>query len=558
MSDHDREAARARRAADRVAAHRWRLNRRGELISPPIRCRRGAWYLARARLPDGAVPTRLALRITFQRGDRSLGTRCLRLHPAGDDGHTAELLGWFETPARATRLRLGAPTSNVGAPVTEVALHEVAERDPKCHPLANVPRWATYRAPLAIRRIVLPSDLAELPPLLDGIEVQIVESPGSTTKLERLIHGAACVVDPRWARDLDLRLSDIERLASCSWLVLDLETTVRVLSSAGVADASTVTYASRHGLMSARVEYADVPTRGLALQDVVPFATLDERDRFRVRALKAGRAWKRYADETGFATLLSAETPWERRRGDVLSALRAVGGGEWVATDLPWLLAGRHGRLVAPRIAAHLLRMHLALPLADHLQYWNRWDSTSTVVRDIADLARRYPPLHAVRWALVDASQAHLGVMLLPSGATPARHLYICTGRIDVLDLHAGVPPEPMMIFMKWLAREARERTVWAERFLTGVAVTWQFDTADGLKYAVNYDAAPEPLADDPGMRLDVVRVRMAGEQGSQSSIGTGDALVLPDDEGLYGDRSLEFQEALTRHLRRIVERGGG
>ena len=87
-----------------------------------------------------------------------------------------------------------------------------------------------------------------------------------------------------------------------------------------------------------------MPTRGFALQDVVPYSVFDETPKtFRTRVLTANRSWKRYADDVGFATLLASETPWEERCGDVLSTARAIDGGQLMATDLPWLVAGKRG-----------------------------------------------------------------------------------------------------------------------------------------------------------------------------------------------------------------------
>ncbi len=284
-------------------------------------------------------------------------------------------------------------------------------------------------------------------------------------------------------------------------------------------------------------------TRGFALQDVVPYSWSDVAGQWGLRELRANRSWRRYADQAGFATLLSSETPWEAKHGDVLSAQRAVGGGELIATDLPWLVAGRFGPLVAPRLAAHLLRMHLAAPIEDHIQYWTRWDAGNVVVRDLADLARRYAGLQAVRWTDAPAGMARLGISLT-SGTQPAsRHTIIETGRIDAAGIHDGLPPEPMAIFMKWLARLVRESDKWARRHLADQIVTWQFDTADGRKYAANYDdlvAASLP----PGR---AVHVCLRLDDQPPPPRGT---IVLPADEGLLGDGSLAFQDNLTRRLR--------
>jgi hypothetical protein len=408
-----------------------------------------------------------------------------------------------------------------------------------------VPRWSTYAPPFALTRVLLPESLTPLADTLRGVDVHIC-APASPAQLADAVRGAACVLDPAWITELRLTLHDLENLAQDSWLLIDLATLAHVLAAAGAADVQVVTRADPHGLMSARVEYADVPTRGLALQDVVPYATLDDRGRFWLRGVRADRHWRAYADQTAFVTLLSSETPWARKHGDVLSAMRAVGRGELIATDLPWLVAGRHGPLVAPQLAEHLLRMHLGAPLDDHLQFWTRWDAPDTTVRDIADLPRRYPPLRTARWAATTPGVAHLGITCMPVAERITRHVMLCSGRIDPLAVHDGLPPEPMMILMKWLAREVREQTAWARQYLRGTAVTWQFDTAGGLKYAANYTAA----LSQPAPEVVPIRLRMPR---SADEAGNGPTIVLSDDEGLHGDRALAFQDTLIRHVRRVL-----
>ncbi len=495
----------------------------------------------------------MPLLTTFLKGGTTLTTHCLWLHAIEGSAGRSELLGWLETPTNATHMQGCLPESAAAEAVTEVTFHHVSERDPKCHPLANVPWWSTYQTPFTIRQVVLPARLEVLAPLLDGQAIRIVDAPRSFAELRTAARGNACVMDPRWVADLALTLADLERLAAGAWLLVDLETMARLTAAAGAADAQLVTHAALHGLMSARVEYADVPTRGLALQDVVPYSTLDPQGRFQVRGIKANRAWQRYADDVGLATLLSGETPWAQRHGDVLSAMRAVSGGELIATDLPWLVAGVHGPVLAPHLAAHLLRMHLAAPIKEHLQYWTRWDDPDTIVRDIIDLARRYPPLRAVRWASPDPAVAHLGITLAPPGEPLTRHVLFATGRMDSFDVHDGLPPEPMMIFMKWLAREARERTSWVRQHLAGQAVTWQFDTAAGLKYAANYAAASRPS--DPSIpQPEVMQVRIDTAAAHDRSPARAPRIALTDDEGLHGDQSLVFQDTLTRRLCRVIE----
>lgn len=549
-------AKRARTAPSRTEGRtpqaglrRWVRTAQGGLVSPPTRCKRHAWYLARARLADGAALRHAALLTKFLNNGETVTQRCLRLHAIENAGGCRDLLGWLETPPDATHMQVCVPRNEGVGQIAAVTLHPVAERDPKCHPWANVPRWSTYQTTAAIRRVVLPNSLAALAESLSGLTVQTLATPRSLAELRRVARGAACVIDPQWTTQLGLRLADLERLASRSWVVVDLATLAHLLSEAGAADAQLVTHAATNGLMSARIEYADVPTRGLALQDVVPYSALDRQGRFCIRGIKAHRSWRRYADDTGFATLLSSETPWTRQHGDVLSAMRAIGAGELLATDLPWLVAGAHGPLLAPWLAAHLLRMHLAAPIAEHLQYWTRWEDANTIVREIAELARRYAPLRAVRWASADPARAHLGITLALPGDRPTRHIQFCTGRMDSLEVHDGLPPEPMMIFMKWLAREAREQTAWARQHLAGKAVTWRFETADGLKYAVNYDAEPE-IAPPP----ETVRVRMDLAAARGATEDAAPRITLTDDEGLHGDRSLLFQDTLTGHLRRVIE----
>ncbi len=520
----------------------------GGLISHPIRCRRDAWYLASLEL-DPQAPSPSGLTLTFFDGDaQPVQTRALWLHPAGPDA--GRRLAWVAPPPRARHVRLELPAALAAA--RAVHLHDVAERDPKCHPLAAVPRWTTYRPPFPLTRLVLPESLSAVAPLLPWLTVDLLDRPESNAALAARTRHAAVIIDPAWTVDPGLDLADLERLAAQAWVVTDLETLARLVAAAGHVATRVMTHAAPLGMMSARVEYADVPTRGLALQDVVPYATRDDCGRFRTRVLRADRAWRRYAGDCGLATLLSSETPWARHHGDVLSAARPVGGGELLVTDLPWLVAGTHGPLVAPHIATHLLQMHLGGPLDDALQYWTRWDEMAVVVRDIADLARRFEPLRPVRWPAPAADLAHLGLALEMPGSTPTAAVVLQTGRMDNVGLHDGLPPEPGMILMKMLAREARERTPWAVRYLTGTLVLWQFNTAAGLKYATGYASAP-PLPE----RVQRVEVRLRREGVGETSSKPGAMRFTLRDEGFCGDRSLEFQAELTGRFRRVIESVG-
>ncbi len=527
----------------------WRWDADGKLTSRPVRCRRDDWYLARARLHEGSGLDQAAVTLAFLQDDVVIDRRCLRLHAPHGPARNGTLLGWMETPEEATHLQLCLEDESLGAHIETLTLYDVAERDPKCHPLANVPRWSRLRPPFNITRVILPQTLHGLGEHLAGVAVEVCDPPKSVAALSRLVRGQVCVLDASWIRSLRLSLAQVEELAGSAWVIVDLDSMARLLRAARVAEVRLETHESDHGLMSARIEYGDVATRGFAMQDVVPYAVVAA-DEFRMRVLRASRPWKKYADEVGCATLLSSETPWAKEHGDVLSAARPIGSGELLATDLPWLVAGKFGPLIAPRLAVHLLRMHLGLPLGDHLQFWNRWEDGQIVVRDLGDLTRRYPELSAVRWASDTPGCEHLGVAYVP-GQQARRQVMFCTGRIDSVGVHDGIPPEPLAIFMKWLAREAREQTAWARKHLADQIVTWQFDTHEGHKYALNFEAATK--LDDPAPT--VVRLRRAGDSAAR---GSANEVLLKVDEGIHGDGSFEFQQVLTVRLKRLIERSRG
>jgi hypothetical protein len=539
------------------AMRRWRWSPKGELRSAPVRCKREQWYLARAFPADGVADESAEVLLRFLRAEQPIREQRVGLSAVAEAANGEALLGWVQAPEGATHLQVCLPDACAADRFDKLVLHPVAERDPKCHPLANVPRWSTYRPPFPIDRVVLPATLKVLADRLTDLKVELIAEPRSLRKLAAKVVGAACVIDPAWVRRLGLTLRDLERVAAASWMIVDLQTLALLLERAGTAATQVVTHTSEQEIMSARVEHAGVPTRGFAMQDVLPYATLAGVASFRTRVLRANRAWKRYAHETGFATLLSSETPWEDKCGDVLSAARPVEHGELIATDLPWLVAGQHGRLLAPRLAEHLLRMHVAASVADGVQYWNRWDDTQVLVRDIVDLASRFPPLRAVRWAPTPSGLARLGITLpAQSVSAKPRSLMICTGRIDQCAVHDGVPPESMVIFMKWLVREAREGTRWAGRFLRDTAVTWQFDAADGLKYVVEYESALGVVPETVGKTL-VLRAERGDARGAAAGrVEAGRQVVnLPADAGVFGDRSLEYQRELTQIVRQWVER---
>ena len=538
----------------------WRWSKSGTLLSAPVRCKREQWYLARGRLNNSSPLKHAEVMLRFAHHDQTICERSLSLHRALGNGVGDDLLGWIQAPEEATHLQLRLPHQDQAKQFAEVVFHAVAERDPKCHPLANVPRWSSYRHSFPLERVVLPPALEGLVPLLSNPDQDIeIIRPRSKAQLAKAIRQAAFVLDPAWVAEFGLQWTDLERLAAESWVLVDLETTWKLLQWAGLTKLQLLTHSSPQGIMSARVEYADVATRGFALEDVFPYTAIDDDGGFSIRVLRADRTWKRYADAEGFATLLASETPDPKHCGDVLSAARPIGRGELIATDLPWLLAGEFGPLLAPRLARHTLSMHLAGPIDDNVQYWNRWDDGQIMVRDISDLSRRYSPLRSVRWSSVDNSVVRLGVALSPSANTVAgRTLLICTGRIDNLTTHRGLPPEPMIIFMKMLARAMRERSAWAERYLRDLTVIWQFDSAAGLRYAANYASAGPVLQ---GTQKIITLQCAPGdaaennidEQIPNSSAG-GIVEIIREDEGIYGDGALEYQARLNTRLRRLIE----
>lgn len=536
---------------------RWRWTVAEGLLSAPVRCKREQWYLTCGFPTDSGRGPTADLLLRFLRERVVVSERRVELAAVAEAGDAEALLGWVQAPEGATHLQVRLLEPSGLRRFKRLVLHPVADRDPKCHPLANVPRWSRHRPAFPIERVVLPSSLEALVDKLHGFHSELSAPPRSLHKLAAEALGAAWVIDGSAVRAQRMQLSDLERIAAGSWVIVDLETFSTLVNRTGRAPTNVVTHTAEHEIMSARVEYGDVPTRGFALQDVIPYATLVDQTRFQTRVLRASRAWKQYAGQTGFATLLASETPWEKKCGDVLSAARPVGQGKLIVTDLPWLVAGRHGRLLAPRVAEHLLRMHLGGPISDAAQYWNRWDDCGALVRDVADLPRRYPPLRAVRWASANREVARLGIVL-PAVATPSPgcHLMLCTGRIDQRGIHDGIPPEPMVIFMKWLAREVRERARWATRCLGDTTVIWQFDTADGLKYAAHYESA-SGVADETPVRTLIVRTDAAGPSRVPTRPGDvpHDVLTLPADVGVFGDSSLAYQANLTRHLRTWIER---
>ncbi|MGE0480642.1 MAG: hypothetical protein AB7Q17_09235 [Phycisphaerae bacterium] len=527
----------------RRVARPWRWERDAALLSAPVRCKREQWYAIRVRLKTGAPPTPFWLMARFLRDEMPVRQLALPMRPVLAGRSQAGLIAWAESPRDATHVQVRLLDAAAVEAVDEVDFHAVAEPDPVGHPAANVPRWSSVGPARRIERVVVPSSLGSIAGMLHGQMVEIAEKPRSVAALAARSGGASLVLDPAWTASGRLTLTDVERLAANAYVLVDLDSFAALLTRAGARSPRVITLASAHELLSARVEYADAATRGFALQDAAPLTVVDEIGVFTLRALRANAAWRRYADDVGFATLLSSQGPWEEKSGDVVSAARPIGGGELIVTDLPWLVAKRHAQLVAPRVAEHLLRMHTGGPLDEGVQFWTRWLDAGVVVRDVSDLARRYPPLCAVRWASAGSSTARLGVALPAAGAAVRRSFCFSTGRCDLVAPHDGLPAEPAMIFMRWLAREAREQTAWAQRVLAGRSVVWQFDAAAGTRYALHFDAARADLLPPSTERLHL-RLGLADATDAESGV-----IRLADDLGIGGDGSIEFQQRFHRLL---------
>ncbi len=527
-------------AASKRALRKWKWE--GPQLSAPVRCRKEEWYLLRAHGNGDGRPLDGRVGVRFLAGEDPLHGRTVQLSRGGDTPGST-LVGWVQAPADATHLQvqlLGETPE-----LDRLMLYPAAERDPKCHPYANTPAWSTYKPPFPVGRIYVPDSLAALADLPDLPHLEVLKKPRSAAALARTVQRCGLILDRDLVRGLGLDYAGLLKVAGGAWVLVDLETTAELVRAAGLADARVTTLQAPHDIMSARVEYADVETRGFALLDVLPYSVVDQQGGFATRVLKANKSWKRFANDTGFATMLSSETPWESKCGDVLSAARALRQGELIASDLPWLVAGTYGSLLAPRLARHLLRMHLAGPIEEGLQYWNRWEDGGIVLRDIADLARRYPSVATLRWS----GEGELASLGLAVGGTeePRRTIVLRSGRMDNLDPHDGVPPEPMMILMKWLGRECSEQTPFARRHLATTQLVWQFETGDGVRQATHFRAAPAALAAPRQIRLRCGPV----DDVVQTDPGNW---MLPSDHGVHGDRSFEIQAALAARVRGVLK----
>lgn len=491
-------------------------------------CAGDQWYLVRGAAEHSP------LIVHFERDGNPLEQTCIQLTPITQEAR--EHVGWLRTPPSANGLSLEFLRSREGAVRFPIRLIPVDHEEIQGHVFAATPRWSSYELPLTIERVWVPesmnlrSALRSIGPDSPGIAVSPLRRPASLAALAGKVRGAACILDPAWVKSLNIRLDDCYRLADESVVVIDLETYVALLRQARIP-VRLRTPVGRDTLLAGQIEYADSATRGFALLDTLPLCHVDARGRFALRAVECSAAWRRHARATDTAMLVSAQTPWESP--DLLmSGLRVGERGRLLVTDLPWLVEGRWGNLLTPQTAVHLLRAHLGLPVDEAAQYWVPTVDSDLLVRDIADLAHRTRPLRAVRWAPHDGG-AVLGMQLEASTA-PKRELVIDTGWLERCEQHAGFPPEAMVVFMRWLAREAQSRSDWAARHLDGLCVTWRFAARTGLKYVSGYPAG----AHAPDSR--VIRLRRSGVSGN-------DRWVIPSPAGCLADGSLELPAQLRR-----------
>lgn len=526
--------------ASRAAIRPWRWELDAALLSRPIPCKKEEWYLVRAS--GGAEVSSPFVTLRYFVADELIEQQAVPLLPS--PGVAEQSIGWFLTPPNATHFRLHLGDSAVR--MNSITIHAVGSRDPVCHPAANVPRWSTYQRSTATERVLIPESLAGLSTPLADLQPVLMKSSGTIAKLAATARGNAVVLDPACVRSEGLNWDQLTRIAADAVVIIDLETAAGLAAKHARSSIRSANYRDRHCLFSARNEYADTATRGFALQDIFPFSVMDEDGAFQMRTIRHLREWKQFADEHAVATLFSCQTPWEGRVKDVLSAGMPTARGELIVTDLPWLVAGQRGALLAPRLAAHALRMHLGGAIEDEVQYWNRWDETHIIVRDIADMTRRYVGLQPVRWAS-RAGAVVLGLSLTTAQTT--RQIVLDTGRIDAREQHDGIAPEPMMIVMRVLERRMREGDAWARRYLANCGLMWRFESASGHKYATMYSAAPADVA-----RSAVVTLRL-GDTDASETIGGERYVTMRDDVGILGDGSIEFVSRLLKRIMAEIER---
>lgn len=546
----------------------WQWNGGANDLSEPVRCRQNQWYLVRVRASRSCDDLPPGLGVRFLRATEPFPFRRIEMSPLGDES-AAEMLGWVQSPNGATHVCLalqGDPARE--AAYTSVELHPLDESEPGGHPCANVPRWSSYPLTTKVSRLVGPAPLARVAEWLPGVSFERV-TPGRTTSLDASrLRDAAILIDRPLLRGLGLDFANLLRLAANSMVVVDLEAFAALMSRSRLRDIGLCSASDRHAVMGARNLYAAAATRGFALQDVFPYGETIGQKRFSLRGLRRCRSLKSLARELQLITLLESCTPTDPSDRAVLSAMIPAGPGALMISDVPWLAAKEDRELAAPRIMRHLLRMMFGEALAEGVQYWRASQDIGVLLRDIGDLPRRYPPLQAARWASESPGVARIGLTLAApgirneTGTTRARGsgnspapgaIVIDTGRIDAADWHDGLPAEPMIIFMRWLAREAREQTNWYRESVGDRRVTWLFETAQGRQYVSQFPSAGalNGGSDANGSpRLHRVRMRFGSGAPSTRDVHT---LWLPRVKGLLGDDSLEWQAMLHHRVARLL-----
>ncbi len=522
----------------------WQWRRDAVGLRSAVACAADQWYFVDAETDGPAA----LLTVTYSCEGRRLSRATAQLEPCGGNGRQ---IGWMKSPPHADCIDVSIAVE--GDPprggVAHLGLHPVDDVCAVGHPSANTPRWSDLTGGAAAPAVLLPGELSALREWLEP-HATVERINGELLRPERVPRRAIVIIDA--ARGPALTWRTLQALSRRARVVVDLATMSTALAQAGVASFAARRRAWRAGVPAARVVEACAATRGFALEDALPCAWLGDCGRFRVRTLGGPRAWKRCADRLGMRPLLTLSSPDGEGEHETIAAASA--DGDLVVTDLPWMLAGRFGPMLAPRVAAYALRAMLGLAVADDAHFWTPGLDPDLVVRDVADLARRYPTLRAVRWRDAADGVHRLGLTTATPGASTA-HLMLHTGRADAPA--RSVAPEAMMVWMRRQASEPargvsepllRARHARAAGRPTEVAVTWQFDSGAGGAYLTMFDSAAE-LPVGPARHVAVVAA------GTERIAGCDEAIECAARVGLLGDGSIEVQEELGRALADVVRR---
>lgn len=529
----------------RGRVRRWRWSDDGSVCSVPVRCGGDQSYLVRASTRNGE-PCELVCHFLLRSGESAWQRVGIG---AGDGCHDGRL-ACVTTPDHCTHLSIAVPREMAGA-LASVQFWKADEPPTESHPLANVPRWSEYARPIVPRRVIVPAGLECIGEHVRGPAVEV--DPRSAARVAAW-RGCAVVLGAEEVRRLAMGWAGLRRRAAGSIVLVSLdalgallargmfaggvegETAAENTAGGGCAtsagggcatsggDCATTTAVDgrvrrrrAREVRSCVVEYAGWATRGFALQDAVPCCAAGGGGRFVASAWSGGRGWRRFAEEQGIIRLLSLRPDGSSRAAVSLAC--PLESGAIIASDLPWLLARGLGEPVAAGNIGRMVNAHLGGEVAEETQYWSVSESVTRVVRDVAELCRRYEPLRAIRWATTADEPLALGVTLGMGADTTGRtvlrgkagaggHVVLRTGRIDLPSELGGVPAEAMMIVMKQLARRVRDGTIGWRRVQR---VTWQFEAAAGQLHAHLY-ASAEGVGVDAGAR--VISVGGAGADG--------------------------------------------